>query len=121
MMNRKLRLSGWMILLVAVPAVLALLVMCLWNMVVPDVFGLTALNYWQALCLMLLSHILFGSLGFLLFGGVLHGFSHHRHHSAHERWMNMTEEQRKAFFEGRFRHGGRWAFDKNDAVSKPEQ
>lgn len=104
-MNRIFGFGRLIVLLVVIPAVLALVVMFLWNMVVPDVFGLTSINYWQALCLMALSHILFGCLGLLLFGGLLHGFSHHRHHSVHERWMNMTEAQRKTFFERRFYHG----------------
>ena len=36
------------------------IVMLLWNFVVPGVLGLAAINFWQALVLFVLAHILFG-------------------------------------------------------------
>jgi hypothetical protein len=36
-----------------------LLVMLLWNWVMPDIFGLGTLGYWQAWGLVLMAHILF--------------------------------------------------------------
>lgn len=41
----------------------ALLVMVLWNAVVPDLFGLPNLGYWQAFAILFLSRILFGWSG----------------------------------------------------------
>lgn len=40
-----------------------LVVMLLWNWIVPDIFGLPKINYWQAWGLVLLSHILLKSWG----------------------------------------------------------
>jgi len=38
-------------------------VMLLWNWLMPDIFGLKHLTYWQAWGLLILSHILFKSFG----------------------------------------------------------
>ncbi len=38
-------------------------VQALWNWVVPDVFGLPALDFWQAFALLALARILFGNIG----------------------------------------------------------
>lgn len=69
-------------------------VMLLWNALMPSIFGLEALNFWQALGLLALSRILFGSFGK---GRGCGG----RHHSgkAHwkKKWMNMSAEERAAF------------------------
>jgi hypothetical protein len=49
------------VLLVALAAtVLSLVVMSLWNWLVPGLFGLHQIGFWQALGLLLLSKILFG-------------------------------------------------------------
>ena len=37
--------------------------MAIWNAIVPQVFGIVALNYWQALGIMVLSWIVFGGVG----------------------------------------------------------
>ncbi|BBV91880.1 MAG: hypothetical protein E6661_04650 [Enterobacter sp.] len=82
--------------------VLGLLVMSLWNALLPAILGVKAIGFWQALGILVLSRILFGGLGFRpgMFGA---------HRRMHERWMNMTPEQREAFIqqrrEGFGRHG----------------
>jgi hypothetical protein len=82
--------------------VLGLLVMTLWNALLPAILGVKAIGFWQALGILVLSRILFGGLGFRpgMFGA---------HRRMHERWMNMTPEQREAFIqqrrEGFGRHG----------------
>lgn len=43
-----------------VGALMALPVMWLWNWLVPDIFGLQAIGFWQALGLSLLTKFLFG-------------------------------------------------------------
>jgi len=40
-----------------------LVVMLLWNWLMPEIFGLSRISYWQAWGLVLLSHILFKSSG----------------------------------------------------------
>ena len=44
-------------------AVLGLVVMLLWNWLMPEIFGLKQVNYWQAWGLLILSWILFKGLG----------------------------------------------------------
>ncbi|CAM6651755.1 hypothetical protein BFX86_00475 [Enterobacter hormaechei] len=86
--------------------VLGLLVMSLWNALLPAILGVKAIGFWQALGILLLSRILFGGLGFRpgMFGA---------HRRMHEQWMNMSPEQREAFIQQRRagfgRHGHcRW-------------
>ncbi|SDM15694.1 hypothetical protein [Kriegella aquimaris] len=38
-------------------------IMWLWNWLIPDLFGLTTINYWQAVGILVLAKILFGGLG----------------------------------------------------------
>ena len=68
------------------------LVMHLWNWLLPGLFGLHTIGFWQALGLLLLSRILFGG-----FGG--HG-NGRRHRRMEERWEKMTPEEREKFREG---------------------
>lgn len=49
--------------------VFGLIVQYLWNWVMPDLFGLRAITYWQAFALVILAKIFFGSFG--------------RHHGGH--------------------------------------
>lgn len=43
--------------------VFGLIVQYLWNWVMPDLFGLRAITYWQAFALVILAKIFFGSFG----------------------------------------------------------
>lgn len=71
-----------------------LLVMVLWNWLMPEIFGLTALTFWQAAGLLLLCKILFGGLG-----GGHHGHGHGHCHCGNnklrERWESMKPEERE--------------------------
>lgn len=49
------------IIAILVAAIIALPVMLLWNYVVPEVFGLKEINFWQALAISLLSSLLIQS------------------------------------------------------------
>ena len=65
-------------------------VMSLWNWLMPVIFKLPLLTYWQAIGLLALSWIFFGSWrGFHRHGGWRQGM--------HERWAQMTPEQREEF------------------------
>lgn len=46
--------------IILVACFIALPVMFLWNWIIPDIFGLTTINFRQALCLALLTRCLFG-------------------------------------------------------------
>jgi uncharacterized membrane-anchored protein len=48
------------IIALAVIAVFSAVVMVLWNALMPGIFALPVLNYWQALGILVLSRVLFG-------------------------------------------------------------
>lgn len=85
----------------ALVVVLGLLVMSLWNAVLPTLVGVKSIGFWQALGLLILCRILFGGLG--LHPGMF-GRGRDRRRM-HERWMQMTQEQREQFMQHR-REGG---------------
>lgn len=78
--------------------VFGLLVMFLWNWLMPALFGARTITYWQALGIWILSRILFG--GF-------HPRPGKRHWRARliDRWEKMSPEERERFRE-RLQH--RW-------------
>ena len=102
--------AAFLALAIAGIALLSLVVMSLWNWLVPSLFHGPALQYWQAVGLLLLSRILFGSLRGR---GGWHG--HWRQRMWRERWANMTPEERARMREhfqrrcGRDRHAGEQA------------
>jgi hypothetical protein len=82
--------------------VVSFVVMSLWNALMPGLFSVKAISFWQALGLLVLSKLLFG--GFRPSGG---GGGHWRRRMA-ERWEQMTPEEREKFKQGmryRFRCG----------------
>jgi len=110
--------KGLMILVFGSIAILVFgfVVMSLWNAILPAVLGVKAISFIQALGILLLSKILFGS-----FKG---GFGRRRHHK--ETWMAMQqkfasmnpEEREKFKAEWRNRCGGRWrAAAKDDTAT----
>ena len=70
------------------------LVMSLWNWLMPSIFGVHTISFWQALGLFALSRILMGGLR----GGP--GRRMHWRHRMRERWNQMTPEERSKFVEG---------------------
>jgi hypothetical protein len=76
-------------------------VFALWNGLMPGIFGLRTISYWQALGLMVLCWILFGGLrGPRSYGG-------RWRHGMRERWERMTPAEREEFVKGmRSRWGG---------------
>jgi len=89
--RRGLRFLLWATVAVAV---FSLIVMCLWNWLLPSLFGWKLITFWQAAGLVILSRILFGGL---------HGHSgRHLHWRARmkERWEQMTPEERDKFRQG---------------------
>jgi hypothetical protein len=81
--------AAFLAVAIALIAVLSLVVMSLWNWVVPALFRGPVLQYWQAVGLLVLSRILFGGLRGR---GGWHG--HWRQRMWRERWANMTPEER---------------------------
>ena len=94
--------SAGILMMLAMIAVFGAVVMLLWNALLPELLGLPALNYWQAAGILLLARILFGGLGHGLaqLGGQRGRQGFHGHaNKLREKWMNMSEDERKEFFE----------------------
>lgn len=95
--RRFARALKFVVLAVAFAALLAFVVSGLWNYVMPSVFGLHTIGYWQALALLVLTRILFG--GFRRgFGGFGPGMGWRKRMM--ERWEEMTPEEREKFRAG---------------------
>lgn len=73
-------------------------IMYLWNWLIPDIFGLTTINFWQAAGLFILSRILFSGMGHK--GRHGHG-GKWGSRAGREKWMNMTPEERREWFKKR--------------------
>ncbi|HSY49964.1 MAG TPA: hypothetical protein VLC46_14210 [Thermoanaerobaculia bacterium] len=87
--NRVVRVLMFAPVAIVALAVFGFVVMSLWNWLMPLLFGLRAITYWQAFGVLILSRILFGGLG---------GRPGHR---ARQRiWERMTPEQREKFRDG---------------------
>lgn len=70
--------------------VLGLLVMSLWNALLPAITGVKAIGFWQALGILLLSRILLvGWVSSSMFGA---------HRRMHAQWMNMTPNNGRPSF-----------------------
>ncbi len=83
--------------------------MLLWNCLIPGIFGLTAISFWQALGLLALARLLFGGFGHhhMMRGRMHRGMHHHHgmhgcrhgHNPIREKWSTMSPEERKEFME----------------------
>ena len=95
MMKAQRVLRGLKILLIGTVAVtvFSFVVMWLWNHLMPGIFGLHTVGFWQALGLLVLSKILFGGFrGRPAFGDWRQRLI--------ERWEQMTPEEREKFRSG---------------------
>lgn len=103
-----------------IAAVFSAIVMFLWNWLMPAIFGLTTINFWQALGLFILARILFGGFGFGKRGMMMYG---KRGNPMHEKWMNMTPEQREEFINKRrkFGFGGPFGREHFDVAKQGKQ
>jgi hypothetical protein len=95
------------VILIAIIAVAAFgfLVMSLWNWLMPAIFPVHAITFWQAVGLLVLCKILFG--GFR--GGPGRGM--HWRGRMKEKWAQMSPEEREKFSRGmgeRFGRHGCW-------------
>jgi hypothetical protein len=83
----------------------------LWNWLMPNLFGLQPITFWQAVGLLALSWLLFG--GWRGFRGP--GRGRHWQRRMMERWEQMSPEEREKFRQGlRGRCGTRFAATAED-------
>jgi hypothetical protein len=109
-------------IVLAMLALASYVVMLLWNNLIPDIFHVTAISYWQAAGLLVLCKILFG------FGGPRgRGGAPWMRHKM-ERFKNMSPEEQQRFREemrarcgkwGRHRAGFDWDSPAPEETSKP--
>lgn len=85
---RATRIAKFAVLAIAGVALFGFIVMSLWNWILPPVTGWHPLTYWQALGLLVLSKILFGSF---------RGRGMHWRRGWMQRWERMTPEEREKF------------------------
>jgi len=98
--RRVFRVSKVVAIVIVAFTVFGFLTTHLWNYLMPSLFGLRTLTFWQAIGLIVLGRLLFGGIG-PRFGG-----APWRRHMK-ERWEQMTPEEREKFREGmRGRCGG---------------
>jgi len=80
------------------------IVQCLWNWLLPTLFGWRTITFWQALAMLVLCRILFGGFSGGGHRGMGIGMRRRMHERMEERWAErwekMTPEERE-----RFRHG----------------
>ena len=121
-MRRKMRfrLAGIGIML-ALCAVFSVGVMLLWNNLLPQIFGLPQINYLQAAGLLILARILFGGIGGIIQNRSGSSGGRAYDYKLREKWMNMSENERKDFiekeFDNRFSHSRRFFGDDEDHES----
>jgi hypothetical protein len=70
------------------------IVMRLWNWLLPSLFGWRQLTFWQAVGVLALCRILFGSHGFR---GPRSSIRRRMHERMEERYASMTPEERERF------------------------
>ena len=92
--RRIARVLKIVLIVLTAAAVLTLAVTRLWNWLMPSLFGLHTITYWQALGLLVLSRILLGG-----FRGRPH-FGPPWRHRMWVRWHQMTPEEREKFRSG---------------------
>ena len=97
------------VFLIAGAFVLGLAVMLLWNAIIPDVFHGSMLTYWQAIGLVILSHLLFRGGGLRMGGGWKRERMKMRFE---EKLARMSPEEREQF---RAQWKQRCGFDPGDA------
>jgi hypothetical protein len=72
---------GGVILAMVLALLFGFIVMWLWNWLMPDIFGLKTISFWQAWGLVVLAHILFKS------------FPHHNKHFHDDHWKKRFKDK----------------------------
>ena len=83
--NKFGKITGWIFLgvltAIGFALVLGYVVMLLWNWLMPEIFGLITITYWQAVGLILLAKLLLG------------GFGHHKSDRHDDRFHNHFKQE----------------------------
>ena len=105
---------GWIILGVIAAVGFAFLfgyaIMLLWNWLMPAIFGLITINYWQAVGIIILAKLIFGGFG-----------SHHKHSKSDRHKRSSRNSKSKAYKHGfsKWRHYEKfWKEEGKDAYKR---
>lgn len=93
-MNKAMKILKFTVIGVLAVFVFGWVTMTLWNWLLPPLFNLPAIEFWQALGLLLLSKILFGGFG----GGAGNKWKQRGQYwkqHYYQKWSTMTPEERE--------------------------
>lgn len=79
---------------IAMFALVTAIVMWLWNALLPEIFGIKVISYWQAMGILVLSKILFGGLK-----GGGGKFRHMKEKHIEHKMEGMSDEEKEKFRE----------------------
>jgi hypothetical protein len=120
-MGRALRIAGFVVLGVVGAAVFALIfgwfVMLLWNWLMPAIFHVAEIGFWQAFGIIILAKLIFGSVG--------PGGRHHGHGCKggprHGPWEKEYSREKWRYYREYWEREGKDAFDKYVERRKDEE
>ncbi|MCI1639725.1 MAG: hypothetical protein LKI42_00415 [Bacteroidales bacterium] len=107
--------TGHILFFIIATLVLGLVIMLLWNAIIPGMFGIPEITFWKAIGLFILARILFGGIwksGMFSSDGNKRRHDSYRDSPLYREWSAMTPEQRNEYMDRKresFRHwhGGR--------------
>ncbi len=107
------RIAGMVVLGIIAAAIFALVfgyfVMLLWNWLMPLLFGLTVITYWQAFGIVILAKLIFGAVGR---GGKPRGHDHWKEWGpSQDKWKMENGPGRWKYHRDFWRDEGKEAFD----------
>jgi len=111
-MNKAVKIAKWTILGFVFVIAFGGIVMLLWNWLIPSIFSLREITFWEALGLLLLGKLLFGGFhGKGRSGNAMHWKQHY-----YNKFSNMTPEERDRF---KAKMKEKWCYRDKSATEKP--
>ncbi len=111
-MNKALKILKWTVLGVVFVIAFGGIVMLLWNWLIPSIFNLREISFWEALGLLLLGKLLFG--GFHGKDRSRNGMRWKQHY--YNKFSSMTPEERERFKE---KMKEKWCYREKKASDTP--
>lgn len=90
-------------LIIAAIALFGWVTMTLWNLLLPEIFNLPVINFWQAAGLLVLAWLFFGSGH-----SKWHQNSSHMNRELRSKVKNMSPEEKREFFRKMHYHRNNW-------------
>jgi hypothetical protein len=123
-----LKITGWVILgisaFLAFAFLLGIFIVYLWNWLMPALFGIKTITFWQAIGILVLARIIFGGVRA---GGHSHGMHYKKHanHCSHNHHMHTAPYAKWAFYDEYWEEEGEKRYEeyvrkKNSSTIQPE-